>query len=115
MNGLKFFEAAIEEAILRVRTAYKGKVVSIKGSRALVQPTDKTSPVSAIIPPNIKQKSENITYMASEGVTETKTILIPDTLSVGDIVFVGISDRDISDNPTNRHHDINDGVILRVL
>ena len=132
MNGIGYFNTAIEKALLSIRTAYLGKVLSISGNEAIIQPlntyravggnVEQSSTTNAFIPQNIKYKEETITYMISNTQTKTKTVLTPDNLAVGDIVFVGICDRDITHakkgiigEATERHHDINDGVILRVL
>ena len=132
MNGMSYFNSAIEQHLLKIRTGYIGRVLSIEGSEARIQPlssyqatggsAEESKPASALIPQDIKYKEKTITYMKSLVDTETETILIPDKLAVGDVVFVGISDRDItyakkglSKTATNRHHDINDGVILKYL
>lgn len=130
MNGVSYFNAAIEKALLNVRTAYLGKVLKVNGNMATIQPLDvskatggeatQRKPVSALIPPNIKVKQQTITYLVSSQNSESTTVLVPDSLSVGDIVMVGICDRDISNarngiisEATNRHHNINDGVVIR--
>ena len=132
MDGIGYFNMAIEKAILSIRTAYLGKVLSIKGNEARIQPLYKnlvvggnaelSSPTSAYIPQNIKYKEKKITYMVTNIQSESTTVLIPQNLAVGDIVFVGVCDKDIThakkgivSEATERHHDINDGVILRVL
>lgn len=132
MNGISFIQNEIEKQILNIRTQYLAKVIGISGKEARLQPlamykaaggkAKKSEPTTAFIPANIKYKTESITYMVSENDTETKTVLVPDNLSVGDIVCVGVCDRDIShakngiiSESTARHHDVNDGVILRVL
>lgn len=127
-NEFSAFDRIINERIKNIRTAFIGKVVSINGSMAMVQPLIKygadikeTSLVSVVIPSNVKCKTKTITYMVTNVTSATMTVLVPDSLAVGDIVYVGICDRDITtakngimSEPT-RQHDINDGVILRVL
>lgn len=132
MNGLTYFENAIDKAVLNIRTAYLAKVLDVKGKTARLQPltvykavggsakAQKTT--TAVIPQNIKFKEETITYMTSDTATAQTTVLTPQNLAVGDIVYVGVCDRDITNavkgiisEATPRHHDINDGVILRVL
>lgn len=124
--------AELNEKILNIHTAYLGKVEAINGNKAMVQPltvykatngaAKQRSLASALIPPNIKYKTEVLSYMRTATTGATKTILVPDNLAVGDIVYVGICDRDITyakngviSEATNRHHNINDGVILRVV
>lgn len=129
---MSYFPNRIKEAVLQIHTAYLGKVLSISGNTARIQPLTKykalqgqskeQSTTTAIIPPNIKFKTEEITYLVSETSSRTKTVVVPASLAVGDIVYVGVCDRDITyakkgviSEATHRHHDINDGVILRVL
>lgn len=124
--------ADLNEAILGLHTGYLGRVETISGNTAMVQPltlykstnenAKKRSLASAVIPQNIKFKTEVLRYMVSSTTSATKTILVPDDLAVGDIVFVGICERDITyakngviSEATNRHHNINDGVIIRVV
>ena len=130
MNGINYIDNAIKQAILDVHTTYLAKVISISGNVARLQPltiykalggeAKEPSPTTAIIPPNLKIGEKTITYMVSDTQTETTTVLVPENLSVGDIVQVGVCERDISNaikgiisEATNRHHDINDGIILR--
>lgn len=132
MYSGNFFDTSIEKQILNIRTAYLGKVLSIDGKMARIQPLTKykavngqmkeQSTTTAVIPPNIKFTLERITYLVSENETETRSIAVPASLNIGDIVYVGVCDRDITHakngvigEATQRHHNINDGVILRVL
>ena len=127
-----YFERLVNGKILEIHTAYLAKVLSVKGTTARLQPLTKykavggnaktSSTTEALIPPNIKFKTEKITYLISNVESETKTVIVPAKLEVGDIVFVGVCDRDISNakngvinEATQRHHNINDGVILRVV
>lgn len=129
---MNFTEQLINEKIINLHTAFLGKVISINNKTARVVPLTysknisgvlkEQTPVSARIPQNIKVKRKDITYRVSDNTSETTTVIVPDELVVGDIVFCGVSERDItSENimgktiePT-RHHDINDSVVLAVL
>ena len=132
MSEFGYFSNITKEAVLQIHTAYLGKVLSVDGNTARIQPLTmyktidgqpkEQSTTKAIIPPNIKFKTEQITYLESETSHKTKTIVVPANLAVGDIVYVGVCERDITyakngviREATPRHHDINDGVILRVL
>lgn len=132
MNELSYFNSAIKKALLNIHTGYLAKVLKVDGNTARLQPlntykavggtTQQASTTSAVIPNNIKCKEKTITYMVSNVSSETTTVLVPDTLSIGDIVYVGVCDRDITNakngkigEVTTRHHNINDGVILRVV
>ena len=129
---MNFTEQLINEKIINLHTAFIGKVIGVNDNTARVVPLTyskniggtlkEQTPVSARIPQNIKVKRKDITYRVSDNTSETTTVIVPDELVVGDIVFCGVSERDItSENimgktiePT-RHHDINDSVVLAVL
>lgn len=128
-NEFSYFENLINSKILNMHTAYLGRVKQVKGSTAIIQPLTmykamggdaKTqSLASAFIPPNVKFHSESITYLKTVDEQVTTDVLIPDSVAVGDTVFVGICDRDITNAKngniavaTQRHHNINDGVVL---
>lgn len=132
MSLNNFVDTRIKQAMLNINTAYLAKVLSVNGRKALVQPltvhksvggkAKEQTPVSAYVPTDIKFKHRELTYMISEDKTDTIYVVVPAELEVGDIVYVGVCDRDISNalngvisEATSRHHDINDGVILRVL
>lgn len=128
---MNFTEKLIDGKIINIHTAFIGKVITINGNIARVQPLTyskningelkEQTPIAAHIPRNIKVKEEAITYRISDYNSKTTTVIVPDKLAVGDIVYCGVSERDISGEnlggkiaePT-RHHDINDSVILAV-
>lgn len=129
---MNYTEMLINSKIINIHTAFIGKVLSVNGSIAKVKPLTysknssgalkEQTPVAAYIPQNVKTKQETISYMKSQYESETKTIIVPDVIDAGDIVYCGVSERDITaenlggkiSEPT-RHHDINDSVILAVL
>lgn len=129
---MNFTEQLINEKIINLHTAFIGKVIGVNDNTARVVPLTysknisgvlkEQTPVSARIPQNIKVKRKDIMCRVSDNTSETTTVIVPDELVVGDIVFCGVSERDItSENimgktiePT-RHHDINDAVVLAVL
>lgn len=132
MNGIEYIKNTIEQYILNIDTAYLAQVLQVNGKTARLQPltvhkvagskAKKQSTTTAVIPSNIKYKEETITYKVTDIRSETKTVLTPDKIAVGDIVLVVVCDRDIThaikgviSEATQRHHDINDGVIVRVL
>lgn len=133
MNEFSFFENMIEQRILSIHTAFLAKVISVDDDGATVQPlmslkstaTGEQTAVGYIrvtVPKNIKFKRENITYRVSDTSSITKTVVVPDDIAVGDIVYIGICERNItnavngsSELATMRAHDMNDGVILCVL
>ena len=133
MREFEFFNNTVDQTILNIHTAFIARVIKIHDDRAIVQPmqsicqvgTDTQIPmgnVSAVIPRNLKYKTSSITYRISNTESKTTTVLVPDELAVGDMVYVGICERDITNalvgDPTlstYRTHDINDGVILKVI
>ncbi len=133
MNEFNFFKNLIEQRILSIHTAFLAKVISVDDDGATVQPlmslkssaTGEQTAVGyirAVIPKNIKFKCEDITYRVSDASSATKTVVVPDDITVGDIVYIGICERDITNAKTGgaelatmRTHDMNDGVILCVL
>lgn len=128
---MSYVETLIEGKIVNIHTAFIGKVLSVDGNIARVQPLTysksvngtlmEQATVAVYIPQNVKFKQETITYMKSQYDSETKTIIVPDAVDCGDIVFCGVSERDITREnlsgkiaePTRRH-DMNDSVILAV-
>lgn len=132
MSDFDYFTKLVDQKILNVHTAFLAKVISVKGKSARLQPlsmykavggtAQQPSVVTAVVPENIKYKREDITYQISAAQNRTTTVLVPDELKTGDIVYVGVCERDISyaqngiiAEATNRHHSVNDSVILQVL
>ena len=124
---MNYFEAAIETRLLSIHTAELATVLSVSGKTARLQPltmrkavggkAEKQSTITAIVPPFIKVKEERIICDNID-----LKVLVKDELKPGDLVFVGFCERDITHaksgairEATNRHHNSNDGVILRVL
>ena len=127
-----WIENLIEDKLLNLHTAFLGRVVSVNGDAARVQPRmtygaaggvrTEHKAVSVMIPKNVKYKAETITYFTGSNTTNTKEVLTPDSVLVGDIVFCGVCERDITNArngietlASSRRHNVNDGVILRVL
>lgn len=133
MYNFDLLDKTIEQAVLNIHTAFLARVTKVNGNRAIVNPLESVIPrggeeqipissVSVIVPPNVKYEAKAITYRVGADSTNTTTVLVPAELEPGDIVYVGICERDITNAyigstelPTRRHHDINDGVILKVL
>lgn len=129
---MNFVEMLIESKIVNIHTAFIGKVLSVNGNIARVQPLTYSknvrgelkaqTPVAVCIPQNIKVKQETITYTTGQDSSKTMTVIVPAAVTDGDIVYCGVSERDITAEnlggktakPT-RHHDINDSVILAVI
>ena len=129
---MNFVEMLIESKIVNIHTAFIGKVLSVNGNIARVQPLTYSknvrgelkaqTPVAVYIPQNIKVKQEIITYTTGQDSSKTMTVIVPAAVTDGDIVYCGVSERDITAEnlggktakPT-RHHDINDSVILAVI
>lgn len=132
-NEFTFFKRLVDSKILGIHTAFLGKVTQIAGDTAMVKPLTmyrtkdgaamEQSEVCAVVPQSVKTEERTITYRVSEYADESTTVLVPVPLKTGDLVFVGVCERDITaarqgilEEPgSRRHHDMNDGVILRVL
>ncbi len=129
---MNFNEAFINGKLINIHTAFIGKVIAVNENIARVQPLTysknvsgelrEQTPVAVYIPRNIKVKQETITYMTGLNSSHTKTIIVPDIVAAGDVVYCGVSERDITTENLNgkiakptRHHDINDSVILAVI
>lgn len=128
----KYLRETIQQTLKNLHTAYLGKVLSVKGNTATVQPLGLTKAygekakaqaiVSNIPIAFTKTKTEEITYMVSETKTETKTIIVPSTLARGDIVVCVVCDRDITEArkgnnalPPVGEHSLSDSVIVGCL
>ena len=123
----KYFSEAIQQTMRNLHTAYLGKVLSVNGNTATVQPLGLTKAygekakaqaiVSNIPIATIKAKTAEITTE-----TGTQTVLVPSTLARGDIVICVVCDRDITEArkgknalPPVGEHSLSDSVIVGVL
>ncbi len=129
---MNYNESYIEGKLVALHTAFVGKVTGISESYATVKPLTyaksasgeliERAAVSAYVPEGVKTATEEITYLNGDGVWDSIEVVIPAELAVGDVVFCGVSERDISPEqiagqivtPTRRH-DANDAVVLAVL
>lgn len=131
----------INSQINRLTTAYVADVVTVNadGTMATVRPRSavgapERAVVSAIVPPDVKIAARKISRMTGATATTTVTeshsatttinpiyedmeVYVPVKLEVGDVVYVGVCDTELHDvnDGTERVHDINNSVILRVL
>lgn len=126
-------------------TAFVADVTSISfdGSTAMVKPRSmagapEKAEVEVIIPPNIKTKPQTLELVTdaettietggagdnahSHGATTTLIkekvdVFVPTPLEVGDVVYCGVCDTELHEvnDGSERIHDINNSVILRVL
>lgn len=131
MNS-KFFENLIDRKLLDMHTAYIGKVLSINGDKAKVQPlgmykqygetAKKQAVVSAVIAARYKiTKTEKITYDSNDS-QKTVTLPVVEELKSGHIVICVCCDRDITEArkgnnvvPAIGHHSLSDSVIVGIL
>ena len=129
---MNFNESFINGKLINIHTAFIGRVIAVNENIARVQPLTysknasgelkEQTPVAVYIPQNIKVKQETITYMTGADSSETKTVIVPDSVTVGDVVYCGVSERYITTENLNgkiakptRNHDINDSIILAVI
>ena len=121
-----FFNEAIESKLLNMHTAYIGKIVSVNGSTATVQPLNMIKQVGqngqnqAVIPnvPILSHCKGKITETMIGGV---KALTFAE-LASGDLVFCVCAERDITDAKNGKssvppvgHHNLSDSVIVGVL
>ena len=133
---MKVLENLIENKLLSLHTAYVAKVLSYSGGKAKIQPLNmvkpygqaaqKQSPISdvpVLEGARYKLSEKKITYLVNEdGRTASTTVLVPQTISAGDIVFCVCAERDISSakrgimaTPQIGHHSMSDSVIVGIL
>lgn len=117
----KFIEDMIDQRLLDMHTAYIGKVLSVNGSTATVQPlgmykqygetAKKQAVVSAVVSQNAKYK-----------ITPSGESAVFTPLQAGDVVLCICCDRDITEAknglnslPAIGHHSLSDSVIACIL
>lgn len=151
MGNMKFIDNAIDQRMKDLHTAYLGKVISVNGDTATVQPLGlikeyggtpkkqavvqnvpiavckaKKATISFVSSVSIKKETDeetgNITDVTLNQTKGTETVLIPDAISIGDIVICVCCDRDITDArkgknslPPAGNHSLSDSVIVGVL
>ena len=121
MGFEKAIKDMIENRLLDMHTAYLGKVLSIKGATATVQPLGmykqygETAKKQAVVSAPIAN-SAKFKIASSNG----EAVLTP--LAVGDIVLCVCCDRDITDAkrgvnslPALGHHELSSSVVVSVL
>lgn len=135
-----FFKNLIQNELIGLHTAFVGVVKAVNDTTARVAPLTYSKDVrgnlleqaivTAVVPPNVKYVTKDITYItsvtySSDSVSttdDTVTVLVPEALTAGDIVLCVVCERDITyavkgtlHEPSNRRHDMNDSVIIKVL
>jgi len=127
----------IENKLMDLHTAYVAKVISISGNRAMVQPltmykeAGSAAQKPAVVGADIlrgaryKLRPETITYVSSGSdyaTPITKTVMVGDPLSRGDIVFCACAERDSTEQKRGRmsessvrRHSLSDSVIVGVI
>lgn len=132
MGNEKYLDAIINRKLKDMHTAYLGKVLAVNGNTAKVQPlglikayggeAQKQAVVSNVPIATQKVKAAEITYLTPDNMPKKQTILVPESLAIGDIVICVCCDRDITDAkkgkntlPPIGHHSLSDSVIVGVL
>lgn len=131
----------IEQALLDVHTAFIGKIISISGNTATVQPLDKIVPVGgnsmerAVISncpiaesarykltEETKEVCTSVNFPNNSYTTESIKVCSKTPISAGDIVVCVCGERDISQTrkgvtaaPAKGHHEIKDAIVIAVL
>ena len=135
---LGVFEDLIEDKLMNLHTAYIGKVLSVNGAQAKVQPlnmvkqygkeAEKQKPITAYIHNNARYKlrTETLKYVSNvtnhSPVFSEKEIMVSSPISAGDIVICVCAERDITEakrgklaTPSLGHHSLSDSVIIGIL
>ncbi len=119
MNG-SVFNAMIEQALLQVHTGFIGKVVSVDGNLATVQPLNMVKSVGG--QPAAQALVENCPVLDSAvkflGTNPAKVRRVQG----GDVVYCACADRDISETrlgvmavPVAGHHMVSSTVVVGIL
>ena len=136
---MNYFDDSIESKLLNLHTTYLGKILSVNGNTATVQPLNmikqigKGAQAQAPIP-NVpisahcrgKITETELKYVSGvsnhSAVYSTIKVLTFNNLSSGDIVVCCCSERDITDakkgklsTPSYRRHSLSDSIIVGVL
>lgn len=123
----KYLSEAIQQTMRNLHTAYLGKVLSVNGNTATVQPLGLTKAYGEkakkqAIVSNIPIATKKTKIEEIETVTGKKEVLIPSPLVRGDIVLCVVCDRDITEArkgnnalPPVGEHSLSDSVIVGVL
>lgn len=141
MGSVKVINSLIEQALLNTHTGFFGKVMSVNGFTAKVQPLQKYKPVggtakkhavllSVPIMHNVRKwREREITFCddntadgANLGHKHKFTVYDPVMIEKGDIVYCVCADRSITETkkgkfavPTLGHHNLTDAVIIGVI
>lgn len=119
MNGT-IFQTMIEQALLQVHTGFIGKVISVKGNMATVQPLNMVKSVGG--QPAVQAVVENCPVLDSAVKFLTTSPASIRRVQGGDIVYCVCADRDISETrlgtiaaPAAGHHMISSAVVVGIL
>lgn len=119
MNG-SIFQGMIEQALLQVHTGFFGKVVSVKGNLATVQPLNMVKPVGG--QPAAQAVVESCPVLDSAVKFLNTSPASVRRVQGGDIVYCVCADRDISETrqgmmaaPVAGHHMISSAVVVGIL
>lgn len=133
MGSMDFLSAAIESRLMDLHCAYIGKVVSVSGDTATVQPlglvkdSDSAAKKQAVVSNvpiacNYKFSIKTISYTTSDGDKASQTVAVPSRIAAGDLVVCLCADRSITaarrgrnEQPTAGHHSISDSIIVGIL
>ena len=133
MGNLGFVDQMIEKRLMDLHCAYIGRVISIDGDTATVQPLGltKTSGSDAraqAVVSNVpiacpyKLSTKTIEYVDSEGNTRSQTVAVPNQIAKGDLVVCVCADRNITEArrgnnalPPAGRHSISDSIIVGIL
>lgn len=123
MGNLKFFESIVNKKMLDLHTAFLGKVISVSGDSAKVQPLGMTKEIGGAAKPFAPVSSVPITQQARYKLKVSgEAVVSASPIESGDVVICVCCDRDItaakqgkSVLPPAGHHTMSDCVIVGIL
>lgn len=122
MGNLKFFESIINKNMLDLHTAFLGKVLSVSGNSAKVQPLGLTKEIGGKAESYAPVSSVPITNHARYKFKIKGEEVKAEPIENGDIVICVCCDRDITEAKQGRsvlppvgHHTMSDCVIVGIL
>ena len=122
MGSLKFFEGIVDKKLLDLHTAFLGKILSVSGDTAKIQPLGLTKEIGGEAQSYAPVSSVPITNQARYKFKVNGEEVTAKPIENGDIVICVCCDRDITDAkrgksvlPPIGHHTMSDCVIVGIL
>lgn len=133
MGNMTFVSNMIEKRLLDLHCAYVGKVISVSGDTARVQPlgliksTGGTAVKQAVVEDvpiacRYKISTKTLAYTDENGAAATQVVAVPSRIGAGDLVVCVCADRDITEAVQGKNvlppagmHGLSDSIIVAIL